>query len=71
MVSIETKFKEIQEKHPFSGDYIIMCMAVAGEGYSEVLIKKYFKKLVSDDGWTKGEREELVEYLINVTNRLK
>lgn len=63
MVSIEQQFKTIKEKNPELGDYVVMCMAVKGLGYSQKSIKSSFDKLVSDEHYSKSEKAELLDYL--------
>lgn len=63
MVSIEQQFKTIKEKNPNLGDYIVLCMAVKGLGYSQSAIKSSFKKLVSDEHYSSSEKAELLDYL--------
>jgi len=69
MVKIKQSFDKTKIENPYLGDYIIACMVAKGKKYKSAEIG-YLMKLVSDEDYSKSDKEDLVAYLSDLTNRV-
>ena len=70
MNDIKKRFLVFREEHPSLGDVIIMSMAVDGQAYSKPTIQRAFNKLVSKEEYEQDEKREIVESLVNYSQKL-
>lgn len=63
MKRLKDRFEFYRNSNPDSGDPIIMCMAVRGQGYTRRYIRTWYLKLVNKDEYDKEDLNELLDYL--------
>lgn len=68
MHKIKQGFNKTKSEYPELGYYIIACMVAKGKKYKSSEIG-YLMKLVSDNDYTKSDKEELIAYLSDLTSR--
>lgn len=68
MRSIEKRFILEQDKNPMFSTFINFSRAIDGQSFTEVVIKKWFNKLVDKDDYDPRDKKEIIEYLIGFSN---
>lgn len=69
MKELKKRFESFKEEHPSLGDVIIMSMAVESQEYTKEIIQRAFNQLVSKDEYEQDEKREIVESLINYSQK--
>ena len=61
------EFQKISQNNPYWSSWICFCEAIEGrKNLSKKTIRKYFKKLVDKDDYSKNEKRELLKYLFTL-----
>ena len=69
MNNLKKRFLSFREEFPALGDVIIISMAVEGMEYPKRLIQRAFNELVSKDEFAEDEKREIIDGLINYSNK--
>lgn len=70
MKSINRKFKNIKEKHPEWGSYIVLAETVYRSNFSKDRLARAFNALVDKEEYLKEEKKELLAYLYELNKPL-
>jgi monoamine oxidase len=70
MKSITRNFKNIKEKHPEWGSYIVLAETVYGNNFSQDRLARAFKTLIDKGEYLKEEKKELLAYLYELNKPL-
>lgn len=70
MKSINRNFKNIREKHPEWGSYIVLAETVRGSNFSKDRLARAFNVLVDKEEYLKEEKKELLVYLYELNKPL-
>ena len=66
MPSFTYQFQEIQKENPYWSSWVCFCETLKKRNLrDEKKIRKYFNKLVEKDDYDKGEKAELIRYLVS------
>jgi hypothetical protein len=68
MRSIKHRFDALQEKQPNHSTYINFSMAVCGQHYNPVRLRKAFNDLVDKEDYAPEEKRTLLQWLYSHTN---
>mgnify|MGYP001559843384 CR=1 FL=1 len=69
MEQLKKRFLRFREEHPVLGDVIIFSMAVEGQGFPKELIQRAYNKLVSKEEYEQDEKKEIIEGLVNYSQK--
>lgn len=70
MRSIHRNFKNIKEKHPEWGSYIVLAETVYGNNFSKDRLARAFNELVDKEEYLREEKRELLAYLYKLNKPL-
>jgi hypothetical protein len=63
-----SQFEQITKTHPEWSSWTCFCETIKGKGYKKGIIERKFKELVDREDWGGVPKEELLEYLIELSN---
>lgn len=66
--TIETQFLEEKRKNPNVGDIPLFNKVVRGKKHSQMILYKFFNKLVSKDDYASDEKDEVFMDCLRITN---
>ena len=70
MKNLKDRFKKFREQFPYLGDVVIMSLSVENQNYPRETIQRAFNKLVSKEEYEQDEKREIVESLVNYSQKL-
>jgi hypothetical protein len=68
MKSLQTRFNQISQKHPYWSSYTCFAEAITSQQFSQSILHRWFQKLVEKDDYAKNEKKAVLEHLENLTN---
>jgi len=67
MRSLKRIFNRIRSENPFWSDYTCFTEAVRGKGFSRNTIIRNFNSLVDKEEYARGEKKEIIEFLVGLS----
>jgi hypothetical protein len=67
MRSLKRIFNKIRSENPYWSDYICFAEAVCGRKFSRKTIIRNFNSLVNKEDYTRSEKKEIIEHLIELS----
>lgn len=71
MKSLERRFNNIAERNPSWSSYLCFAEAVKEQCFNTQTIQRWFNKLVDKDDYARGEKREVVDFLVNLSNPVR
>ena len=59
--TIEAQFEIEKKRNPYLGDMILFNKIVRGKNFSQMVLYKFFNKLVSKDDYVPNEKDEIFQ----------
>lgn len=69
MKSIEYNFEKIRNKNPYLSDYICLTKVIESRDFKRRAISGALRNLVDKDDYSKDERNELLDNLVELSRR--
>lgn len=71
MKSLERRFESISERYPYWSPFTCFAEAVYKKGFSPIVIKRWFKKLIPSDDFESSEKKSLLLHLTSLSNPVR
>lgn len=71
MKSIQRRFNNIQEKHPYWSSIICFNEAIKEQSFSQKNIYYWFPRLVDEDDYQKSDKKDILCFLLNLSKRVE
>ncbi len=68
MKSIQRRFDNIQEKHPYWSSIICFNEAIKEQSFSKKNIYYWFLQLVDKDDYQESDKKDILSFLLNLSN---
>lgn len=68
MRSIERRFLDLEQKRPLHSSFLNFGAAIKGQNFSEVIIRRWFNKLVEKDDYASTDKRALIAHLLALSN---
>ncbi len=68
MRSIERRFLDLQHKRLSHSSLLNFGVAIKGQNFSEVAIRRWFNKLVEKDDYASSDKREVIAHLVALPN---
>jgi hypothetical protein len=68
MRSIERRYKRVTKQNPIWSNYLCFVETIKRQKFSKIAISKWFRKLVHQDEYFKGDKRDILKHLCNLSN---
>jgi hypothetical protein len=69
MKNIQYRFRAQQEKRPMHSTFLNFAAAIKGQGFTAVMVRRWFNKLVDPDDYAPEEKREHLQYFYELAKR--